>query len=185
MAKRDYYEILGVSRTASDQELKSAYRKLAIQHHPDKNPGDTQAEEKFKELNEAYGVLSNAASRARYDADPNNGWPGYKDHNPVDRNHMPSREKQVAHAKAMERLDRLYAAWGVSTAGSALLEVLYETAALAGFAPHQRYTAVIAVIAATVCGLKAYQVGKQQEELAEEWTARMQGRAGQSAAAKR
>lgn len=67
MSKRDYYEVLGVSRTASDQELKSAYRKLAMQHHPDKNPGNHEAEEKFKELNEAYGVLSNADSRARYD----------------------------------------------------------------------------------------------------------------------
>lgn len=67
MSKRDYYEVLGVSRTASDQELKSAYRKLAMQHHPDKNPGNHEAEEKFKELNEAYGVLSNADNRARYD----------------------------------------------------------------------------------------------------------------------
>ncbi|MDX2041644.1 MAG: molecular chaperone DnaJ [Acidobacteriota bacterium] len=67
MSKRDYYEVLGVSRNASDQELKSAYRKLAMQHHPDKNPGDHEAEDKFKELNEAYGVLSNADNRARYD----------------------------------------------------------------------------------------------------------------------
>lgn len=67
MSKRDYYEVLGVSRNATDTELKSAYRKLAMQHHPDKNPGNHEAEEKFKELNEAYGVLSNADSRARYD----------------------------------------------------------------------------------------------------------------------
>lgn len=67
MSKRDYYEVLGVSRNATEQELKSAYRKLALQYHPDRNPGDHAAEEKFKEINEAYGVLSNAESRSRYD----------------------------------------------------------------------------------------------------------------------
>ena len=67
MSKRDYYEILGVNRSATEQELKSAYRKLALQFHPDRNPGDHTAEEKFKEINEAYGVLSNAESRTRYD----------------------------------------------------------------------------------------------------------------------
>ena len=56
--KRDYYEVLGVSRTASDSELKSAYRKLAKKYHPDVNPGDKEAEAKFKEATEAYGVLS-------------------------------------------------------------------------------------------------------------------------------
>ncbi len=66
MSKRDYYEILGVNRQATDQELKSAYRKLALQYHPDRNPGDKEAEEKFKELSEAYGVLSSAESRERY-----------------------------------------------------------------------------------------------------------------------
>ncbi len=65
--KRDYYEVLGVSRTATDAELKSAYRKLAMQHHPDRNPGDPSAEEKFKEASEAYGVLSDADKRAAYD----------------------------------------------------------------------------------------------------------------------
>ncbi|HAS41647.1 MAG TPA: molecular chaperone DnaJ, partial [Microscillaceae bacterium] len=54
MAKRDYYEVLGVGRSASKDELKKAYRKLAIKHHPDKNPGDSTAEEKFKEAAEAY-----------------------------------------------------------------------------------------------------------------------------------
>ncbi len=65
--KRDYYEILGVTKGASDEEIKKAYRKKAIQYHPDKNPGDKEAEEHFKEAAEAYEVLSNADKRARYD----------------------------------------------------------------------------------------------------------------------
>jgi molecular chaperone DnaJ len=67
MSKRDYYEILGVSRTASDQEIKSAYRRLAVRYHPDKNPNDSSAEEKFKEAAEAYSVLSDVEQRRRYD----------------------------------------------------------------------------------------------------------------------
>ncbi len=67
MAKRDYYEILGVARSADVTEIKKAYRKLAIKYHPDKNPGDKEAEEKFKEAAEAYEVLSDANKRARYD----------------------------------------------------------------------------------------------------------------------
>lgn len=67
MQKRDYYEILGVRKDSSEQELKSAYRKLAIQHHPDKNAGDKEAEEKFKEGAEAYSVLSDPDQRAQYD----------------------------------------------------------------------------------------------------------------------
>jgi len=67
MAKRDYYEVLGVERNASEEEIKKAYRKLAVKYHPDKNPGDKSAEEKFKELGEAYEALSNPQQRAAYD----------------------------------------------------------------------------------------------------------------------
>jgi molecular chaperone DnaJ len=65
--RRDYYEILSVTRSASDQEIKSAYRKLAMQFHPDRNPGNAEAEEKFKEAAEAYSVLSDSQRRAQYD----------------------------------------------------------------------------------------------------------------------
>jgi molecular chaperone DnaJ len=65
--KQDYYELLGVGRTASEDDLKKAYRKLALQYHPDRNPGDKRAEEKFKEISEAYSILSDAEKRAKYD----------------------------------------------------------------------------------------------------------------------
>ena len=67
MSKRDYYEVLGVTRAVTEAELKSAYRRLAMQHHPDRNPGDKKAEENFKEAAEAYAVLADASKRAAYD----------------------------------------------------------------------------------------------------------------------
>ena len=67
MNKKDYYDVLGVSKNANSQEIKKAYRKLAVKYHPDKNPGDKDAEEKFKEAAEAYSILSDSAKRSRYD----------------------------------------------------------------------------------------------------------------------
>src|SRR5687767_13457810 len=67
MAKQDYYEILGVRRDASEKEIKQAYRRLARRYHPDVNPGDATAEQKFKEISEAYAVLSNPEDRKKYD----------------------------------------------------------------------------------------------------------------------
>ena len=85
--KRDYYEVLGVSKSASEEEIKKAYKKLARKYHPDMNPGDKEAEEKFKEINEANEILSDATKKARYDqfgfagVDPNYGagGPGWGD----------------------------------------------------------------------------------------------------------
>src|SRR5476649_2550668 len=67
MTKRDYYEILSVTKTASEEEIKKAYRKVAMQYHPDRNPGDKAAEEKFKEAAEAYEILSDTDKRSQYD----------------------------------------------------------------------------------------------------------------------
>src|ERR671915_1447880 len=81
--RRDYYATLGVARGASEAEIKKAYRQLALQYHPDRNPGDTQAENRFKELNEAYAVLSDPDKRSQYDrfgtvAAPSGGFePGF------------------------------------------------------------------------------------------------------------
>ena len=67
MSKRDYYEVLEVTRSASDSEIKSSYRKLAMKWHPDKNPGDASCEHKFKEISEAYDILKDGERRAAYD----------------------------------------------------------------------------------------------------------------------
>ena len=83
MPKRDYYQVLGVERGASESDLKKAYRQLALESHPDRNPDDPGAEERFKELSEAYAVLSDSEKRLRYDrfghqgiAGPGQGGPG-------------------------------------------------------------------------------------------------------------
>src|SRR5215471_13577246 len=67
MAKRDYYDVLGIAKGATEDEIKKAYRKLAFENHPDRNPGDKGAEQRFKEATEAYEVLRDAEKRARYD----------------------------------------------------------------------------------------------------------------------
>ena len=79
MSKRDYYEVLGVEKNASEEELKKSYRKLAMQYHPDRNPDDKEAEDKFKEAAEAYEVLSNADKRAKYDRFGHSGLKGGQD----------------------------------------------------------------------------------------------------------
>ena len=66
-SKRDYYDVLGIPRDASAEDIKKAFRKLALEYHPDRNPGDAQAEERFKEAAEAYSVLADAEKRSRYD----------------------------------------------------------------------------------------------------------------------
>lgn len=78
MAKRDYYEVLGVSKSASQEEIKKAYRKLALKYHPDQNPGNKEAEEKFKEITEAYSVLSDEQKRAQYDRYGHEGVNGFQ-----------------------------------------------------------------------------------------------------------
>ena len=80
--KRDYYEVLGLQKGASEDEIKKAFRKMAMKYHPDRNPGDKEAEEKFKEINEAYSVLSDPDKKNKYDrfghagVDPNAGFGG-------------------------------------------------------------------------------------------------------------
>jgi len=79
MAKRDYYEILGLNKNATQEEIKKSYRKMAMQYHPDRNPGNKEAEEKFKEAAEAYEVLSNDEKRAKYDKYGHSGLRGGQD----------------------------------------------------------------------------------------------------------
>ena len=67
MTKRDYYDVLGINKSANPEEIKSAYRKLAVKYHPDKNPGDKSAEDRFKEASEAYGILSDKSKKENYD----------------------------------------------------------------------------------------------------------------------
>src|SRR6516164_3291279 len=82
---RDYYEVLGVPRSASEADIKKAYRKLAREHHPDRNPGDKQAEARFKEVQEAFDVLGDKAKRAQYDRFGfGGGGPGGNSINPED-----------------------------------------------------------------------------------------------------
>ncbi|MEC8375537.1 MAG: DnaJ domain-containing protein, partial [Pseudomonadota bacterium] len=83
MSKRDYYEVLGVDKSAGDREIKKAYKKLAMKYHPDRTQGDKALEDKFKEIQEAYEILSDSQKRAAYDqyghagVDPNRGGGGY------------------------------------------------------------------------------------------------------------
>src|ERR1035437_4773711 len=79
MAKKDYYEVLGLGKSASQDEIKKVYRKLAMKYHPDRNPGDKQAEENFKEAAEAYEVLSNDEKRQKYDRYGHEGLRGGQD----------------------------------------------------------------------------------------------------------
>ena len=84
MAKRDFYDVLGVSKNASPEDLKSAYRKLAVKHHPDKNPGDKISEDKFKEAGEAYGILSDQEKKEASPKEGDKSGEVKKDDNVVD-----------------------------------------------------------------------------------------------------
>ena len=102
MAKRDYYEVLGVDKSASEDEIKKAYRKIAIKYHPDRNPGNKEAEEKFKEAAEAYEVLHDAQKRQQYDQfgfdGPQGGFGGFgggAGHGPRQRRDAPSVHRRV------------------------------------------------------------------------------------------
>ena len=79
-SKKDYYEVLGVGRSVTQEEIKKAYRKLALQHHPDKHKGDKKAEEKFKEIGEAYEVLSDPQKREAYDRFRSPGFCSWRRH---------------------------------------------------------------------------------------------------------
>ena len=87
MAKRDYYEVLGVGKNASSDDIKRSYRRMAMKYHPDKNPGDKEAETKFKECAEAYEVLSDTEKRQRYDQFGHEGLRGEAKNRPSTRLH--------------------------------------------------------------------------------------------------
>ena len=99
MAKRDFYDVLGVGKNASPEELKSAYRKLAVKHHPDKNPGDKISEDKFKEASEAYGILSDQEKKEGSAKDGDNNNEGKKDDNVVDADFEEVKEESKEEAK--------------------------------------------------------------------------------------
>ena len=94
---RCYYDVLGVSMTATDQEIKKAYRKLAIKHHPDKNPGDQAAEEKFKEVAEAFAVLSDPEQRKQYEFE--------LDHPPPPPEQQQAQQQQMIDQEAVKPID--------------------------------------------------------------------------------
>ena len=102
MAKRDFYDVLGVNKNASPEELKSAYRKLAVKHHPDKNPGDKTSEDKFKEAGEAYGILSDQEKKESSSKDGNKGGEGKKDDNVVDADFEEVKEEENKEDKKEE-----------------------------------------------------------------------------------
>ena len=105
MAQRDYYEVLGLKKGASVEELKKAYRKLAVKYHPDKNQGDKQAEERFKEINEAYAVLSDPKKKEQQQKQENKG--GGKDQEKKDQADQKKKEEQKKQEAARQQADKL------------------------------------------------------------------------------